>query len=82
MLCGRVVIVTDTGRNRELIDDSRSGFIAKASTAELLDEALERAWEQRARWREIGCLAGQHIRQRFSTDPVGEFSQKIVDLVK
>ncbi len=81
MLCNRVVIVTDTGRNRELIDDGQSGFIARASTAELLDEAMERAWQERPRWKEIGQLAGEHIRARFSRDPIGEFAQKLSGLV-
>ena len=82
MLCNRMVIVTDTGRNRELIDDGQSGFIARASTTELLEEALERAWQQRQRWREMGQLAGQHVRARFPRDPVGDFTQKLTALVK
>ena len=81
MLSNRMVIVTDTGRNSELIDDGKSGFIAKSSTVELLDEAMERAWQQRMRWQEIGKLAGLHIRERFSMDPIGEFAKRIESLV-
>ena len=81
MLSNRMVIVTDTGRNSELIDDGKSGFIAKSSTVELLDDALERAWQQRKRWQEIGILAGRHIRERFSLDPIGEFANRIESIV-
>ena len=81
MLSNRMVIVTDTGRNSELIDDGKSGFIAKSSTVELLDDALERAWQQRKRWQEIGNLAGRHIRERFSLDPIGEFANRIESIV-
>lgn len=80
MMCNRVAIVTDTGRNRELIDDGQSGFVARASTAEFLDDALERAWEQRSRWRDIGQLAGKQVRERFSLDPVNEFARRIAAL--
>jgi glycosyltransferase involved in cell wall biosynthesis len=80
MWCQRVVIASDTGRNRELIDDGVSGFIARAATAELLDEALGRAWEERSRWAEIGQLAGQHIRERFPLDPVAEFARRLLEL--
>ena len=80
MLCQRLVIATDIGRNRELVDEGESGFIAPVATAELLDAAMERAWQQREQWRAIGALAGQHVRQRFSMDPVGEFAQKILAL--
>lgn len=80
MLSNRLVIVTDTGRNRELIDDGQSGFIAHSSTAELLADALERAWQQRDRWQEIGLAAGRHIRERFSLNPIGEFAERIAAL--
>lgn len=80
MMCNRVAIVTDTGRNRELIDDGHSGFVARASTTEFLSDAMERAWEQLAQWREIGQRAGQHVRQRFLLDPVTDFAKRIAGL--
>ncbi|WP_145341506.1 glycosyltransferase [Rosistilla ulvae] len=70
LLCNRVCVTTAVGRNRELIRDGETGFIAPAATAELIDHALEAAWQKRDRWQEIGQLAGQHIRQRYHEDPV------------
>lgn len=80
MLCNRIAITTDIGRNRELMDDNESGFIALGPTVELLDEALERAWQKRNEWKAMGELAGQHIRERYPKDPVREFADKIVEL--
>lgn len=82
MLCNRMAITTAIGRNRELIDDNESGFIAAGATIELLDDCLERAWEKRQQWQAIGKLAGEHIRQRYPQDPIGEFKDKIKALVR
>lgn len=81
MLCNRMAISTDIGRNRELIDDNESGFIADAPTVALLDDAMERAWQKRDQWQAIGKLAGQHIRQRYPEDPIAEFMYHLQSLV-
>ena len=77
MLCNRIAITTDIGRNRELLDDNESGFLAAGATVELLDDALERAWKKRNQWEQMGQLAGQHIRERYPEDPIQEFADKI-----
>ena len=81
MLCNRIAITTDIGRNRELMDDNESGFLAAGATIDLLDDALERAWQKRDDWEQMGRLAGQHIRQRYTSDPVSEFADKIKGLL-
>ena len=81
MLCNRCVIATDIGRNRELIEEGESGFIAPVATPEMLDAALERAWAARDDWQALGARAGEHIRQRFSMRPIEEFAEKILNLV-
>ncbi len=82
MLCNRIAITTDIGRNRELIDDNESGFVADGATINLLDDALERAWQKRDQWKEMGQLAGQHIRDRYPEDPIGDFADKIHSLTQ
>ena len=77
MLCNRIAITTDIGRNRELMDDNESGFVALGATVELLDEALERAWQERHQWQAMGQLAGKHIRERYSDDPVRDFAEEL-----
>ena len=82
MLCNRIAITTAIGRNRELIDDNESGFIASGATIDLLDDALERAWQKRDQWEQMGQLAGKHTRQRYPKDPIREFADKITSLAK
>ena len=82
MLCNRVSITTNIGRNEELIDDNETGFIAEGATINLVDDALERAWQKRDQWEAMGRLAGQHIRERYPADPVQEFADRIKALVK
>ena len=81
MLCNRICIATDVGRNKELIDDGETGFIARAPTVEFLDDALERAWQRRDEWRRMGLLAGQRIRQRYGQDPVSDFRDRLISLL-
>ena len=80
MLSRRVPIVTNIGRAAELIDDNRSGFVAPAATVELVDDALERAWQRRREWQAIGALAAQAIRSRHSLRPAEDFADLLVAL--
>jgi glycosyltransferase involved in cell wall biosynthesis len=74
MLCGRVPIVTNVGRVAQLVDDNCSGFIAPAATLELVDDALERAWQRRHEWQAIGALSAGNIRDRHSLRPEEDFA--------
>lgn len=81
MLCGRMCIVTDVAGNTELVEDEVNGFVAKAPTPELLDEALERAWEARESWYELGKVASEKVRRVISPDPIEDFSQEIEQIL-
>lgn len=80
MLCNRIPISTNIGRNLELIDEGETGFVAEGANIELLDRAMERAWEKRHQWQQMGELAGQHIRERYPADPIREFADLILGL--
>ncbi|OYE06359.1 hypothetical protein CDG79_03150 [Nostoc sp. 'Peltigera membranacea cyanobiont' 232] len=82
MLCARPCIVTDVGGNSEVIQDGVSGFIAAAPKLEFLDEALERAWQKRDSWYEIGQTAAIKIRDLIPRDPIGVFADELKILVK
>lgn len=77
LVCGRICITTDVGRNRELIDEGETGFVASAPTERMLDRALEAAWQKRHQWRGMGQLAGKRIRQRYGADPVQDFTDEL-----
>jgi len=77
MLCGRPCIATDVGGNRELIRDNVNGFLAKAPTVELLNDAMDRAWENRHRLREMGEAAARDVRLWVTPDPTSDFVREL-----
>ncbi len=77
MLCGRPCVVTDVAGHRELVRDGINGFLAKAPTVELLDEAMNRAWESRHRLKELGEQAAVDVRKWVSADPVEDFIREL-----
>lgn len=80
MLCGRIPIVTNVGRAAELVDDNESGFVAPAATVELVDDALERAWQRRHDWQLMGQRAAIAIRERHSLRPAQDFAVRLLEL--
>jgi glycosyltransferase involved in cell wall biosynthesis len=82
MLCNRIAITTETGRNSELLCPGKTGFIAPYATIELLDQAMEEAWAKREQWQELGEEAGKSIREKYSVDPIAEFANRLISLTK
>lgn len=80
MLSGRVPIVTDVGGNAEVVDDGATGYVAAAPTEDALDEAMERAWNERHRWHEIGAAAAARIRTLVPPEPERCFAKDLVEL--
>ena len=56
------------------------GSRRNAATVELLDDAMEHAWQKREQWEEIGKLASTHIRERYPADSIAEFVDHIKGL--
>jgi glycosyltransferase involved in cell wall biosynthesis len=81
MLSGRVPIVTDVGGNTEVVDDGATAYVAVAPTEDALDNAMERAWSERHRWREVGAAAAARIRTLIPREPERCFARRLVDLV-
>jgi glycosyltransferase involved in cell wall biosynthesis len=81
MLCSRTAVVTDVAGNTELIEDNVSGFVAKAATEDLLDEALERAWMRRGEMASLGSAARKRVLEVVPPDPVGDFTNRLLRLV-
>lgn len=77
MLCKRLVIVTNVSGNAEFIRDNESGFIAAAPRPEYVDEALERAWQERINWEAIGTKARQEITTLIPENPALDFANEL-----
>ena len=81
MLSGRVPIVTDVGGNAEVVDDGATAYVAAAPTEDALEDAMERAWNERHRWREIGAAAAARIRTLVPREPERCFAKYLAELV-
>lgn len=78
MVARRVPIVTDIGGHSEVIEDNRSGFIARLPTVEDVDEAMERAYQRLSEWREIGERARASILDFLPADPLADFVARVL----
>ena len=57
MICALPVVLLDTGRTRELVEDGVSGFLVPEAEPERLGETLVRVLDDGARAREVGLRA-------------------------
>jgi glycosyltransferase involved in cell wall biosynthesis len=78
MLCGRACVATDVGGLREWIDEGVEGFLAEAPSVRALGRALERAWEARPQWQQMGMAARARALRQVDHDPAGTLLAKIV----
>jgi glycosyltransferase involved in cell wall biosynthesis len=77
MLCARAAVVTDMGRMAELCVDDQTGFVAPTATESSFGAALERAWERRKDWPNVGLAARARAESLFPKDPVGVFCARL-----
>ena len=82
MLSGRVAIVTDVGGNAEIVDDGATAWLAAAPTEDALDDAMERAWNARYRWREVGTAAATRIRTLVPREPDRCFARRLLEVAE
>jgi glycosyltransferase involved in cell wall biosynthesis len=82
MLCARPAIVTDVGGNAELCVDGETGFVAAAPTINHLSEAMERAWNRRAEWREMGLVARKAVQEAVCERPAEAFANRLLSLAQ
>ena len=81
MLCGRVVIVADAGGTSEILQDGVHGFLARSASISEMDAALERAWQRRDQWQQIGVVAGEHLRSLYPSDPCSVFADHLESIL-
>ncbi len=81
MMCGRFGIVTNAGGSSEVVENSRTGFVANSATIDDFDRAMERAWAVREEWEAMGKAAGIAVRTMVPLDPAASFTAKLLGLV-
>ncbi len=82
MSCGRPAIVPGIAGMKECVQDDETGFIARGVHPDFIDEALERAWQQKDRWQEMGRLAAVRVKEIVPFEPVEEFARILLDLIQ
>ena len=80
IFCGRVPVVTDIGAHCEVIEDNKTGFIAKKPEVLDLDEALERAYSNLSRLEGIGKMGREKVLNLIPEDPVDDFIKKLLKI--
>nr|WP_319397845.1 glycosyltransferase family 4 protein [uncultured Carboxylicivirga sp.] len=77
MICGRPSVVTNVGGNAEFIEDNITGFICPAPTSQLLNETMERCWNNRNNLKQMGLMAHSKILQLTPANPESVFFKVI-----
>jgi glycosyltransferase involved in cell wall biosynthesis len=77
MACGRPAVVTDVGGNADLCVDNETGFVSPAATVSSFGDALQRAWERRKEWLNMGQAARIRVNNQIPKDPVGVFCERL-----
>lgn len=80
MLCGRPAVLTDVAGNTEFFEDGVCGFVAEAPTETHLAEAMERFWQSRTKWQEMGAAGRLAVKRSVSADPSADFAQALLTL--
>lgn len=76
----RMAIVTNVGGAGELVEDGVNGFLTNDISVIGVDQMLDRAWNNRQRWKEMGIESGKKIRRLFKNDPIEEFANLLISL--
>lgn len=74
MSAGRISIVSNAGGNGEFIEEGITGFVGEANQSSM-DEAMERAWEKRYEWEEMGKNAHNFVQENIPPVPEKNFAE-------
>lgn len=80
MAAGRPVIISDAGGNAEVVEEGITGFIGQANEASF-GAAMERAWQQRHLWEDMGKKACSYITEKIPTAPEETFANYIKEII-
>jgi glycosyltransferase involved in cell wall biosynthesis len=78
MMCGRPVVTTDVGGNREVLVEGESGWIAEGATPSSFALAMERCWGVRSAWAQMGARAHAKALEVDGLEP----SKKLLEVLE
>jgi glycosyltransferase involved in cell wall biosynthesis len=81
MMCGRPVVVTDVGGNREIISHGVTGWIADASTTYSFGQNMELAWEEKSQWKSMGIQAHEDAKKMSRNNPPKQLLDILTQIV-
>lgn len=81
MSAGRPVIVSNAGGNVEILKEGINGFLGQ-SNEESFGQAMERAWQQREQWQQIGENGAKEMLKLIPASPEKNFAGIVKDLIK
>lgn len=82
MWLGRPVVATAVAGAVSEVVDGFNGFLCQAPAIDPWDAALERAWQARECWSELGRNAATRIRERMPSDPGRELAAKLLSAAR
>jgi glycosyltransferase involved in cell wall biosynthesis len=82
MAVGRPVAVTDVGDMPYWIDENRNGWICKHATDKEVNETMERAWQQKEKWKEMGEASFLLFKEKFPASAEASLLEKLEALAK
>jgi glycosyltransferase involved in cell wall biosynthesis len=81
MWCRRPAVVTDVGDSARMCIDGETGFVASSPTLGSVSNALERAWQRRNEWQQMGLAARKRAEDLIPRDPVSVFCDRLKNCV-
>lgn len=80
LMCGRPAIVTNIAGNPEVVEDGVNGFVADAPHVSSLSDAMEKAWNARDKWQEMGQTARLKILKQVPENPCKELADRLLQI--
>lgn len=80
MSAGRPVIISNAGGNTEMVEEGITGFIGHPNE-ESYGAAMERAWEKREEWEQIGKNGAKYVSENVPESPENDFANLVISLI-
>jgi glycosyltransferase involved in cell wall biosynthesis len=71
------LVVSDVGDMPKWVTDEVNGWISNNASVESINETLEKAWQKRERWEEMGKISYQLFKEKFPEIPEEFFLEQL-----